>query len=84
MSVSGRVVVVEYVFSIVIGWWIGQLEFLDCRPVTSGEKGHFCKDVFKIFEILEYPFLSEIFKKISSIKYKEAPLHMLYVSLRRS
>ena len=38
--------VMKLVFSIVIVRWIVQLEFLDCRPVTIGKKGQFCKDFF--------------------------------------
>ena len=54
----------ELDFSIVAGGWIGQLELLDCEPVTLGNKVQFCKYFFKIFEILEHTFCSESFKKI--------------------
>ena len=61
---SQKTFVVELVFSIVIGGWIGQLELLDCRPITLGQKTQFYKDFCKIFEILEHPFSSDDFKKI--------------------
>ena len=61
---SQEKIVVELVFRIVIGEWIEQLERLECRSVTLGKKGQFCKDFFEIFEILKHPFLLEDFKKI--------------------
>ena len=40
-------------------------EIQDCSSLALEKKGHFRKDVFGIFEILEYLFLFEHFRNVS-------------------
>ena len=40
-------------------------EIQDCRSLALEKKGHFRKDIFGIFEILEYLFLFEHFQNVS-------------------
>ena len=39
-------------------------QILDCKPETLEKKAQFCKDLFKVFKILEYPLFSGHFQRI--------------------
>ena len=42
-------------------------EILDCRAAALEKKAHFRKDFFGIFEILEYPLLSQHSQNVSVV-----------------
>ena len=55
-------------------------EIQDCRAVALEKEGQFRKDVFGIFEILEYTFLFEHFQNVSVVQF-DSRLSHLFVQL---
>ena len=55
-------------------------EIQDYRSLALEKKGHFRKDVFGIFEILEYLFLFEHFQNVSVAQFGSR-LYTLFMQL---